>query len=364
MGHEREASRSGRRRMPAVVALVALSAGALAGCGLGEKAALEERITSAPARYDGTSIAGTVTVDSRLMAVPEGAAGGGGGGIGGFGAPAADAADQPQLPDDGVSFATATRAFVADTGTSRGGLVTDDGRIDVVFDDLAQFGRRAGVPDDDARPWVRLDLEDIDDGAGEIQPFDGRGADAVTAVNPAFLLDLAAGTLTGSIEEVGAETLGDVDTTHYEVNIALDKAFDDVRRDRYPEDRRETVDRLFELLGVDGDVHPGDVWLDAEGNLRRLSVALVQRPAQRVEFALVITLDITGIGVPFELVPPTPDEVLTVDSVVRFMNTVTGGSGGDDEIPPSVAATLGTVPTAPEPEPGAEPEPPADEEAS
>ncbi len=340
MGH----SRGTRKRTAATALLALVLALVAAGCGLGDKAALEERITDAPGRLDGRVVRGTISVESRFVSAPTA------GGIGGFGAPGVGG-DQSgfEIPEGGVPIGTESRAFVLDLATSRATLAAaDESGLSVLFDDLVLYGRRGGIPADDARPWVRLDLDDVDKSAGRLEPFGGDAADAVVAFHPAVLADLVAGTLTGSIEVVGPETIDGVETTHYAVNIALDKAIADVRRARYPEDRRELVERLIELLGIDGDVHPADVWLDTDGNIRRFSVALVQRPIAKVEFALVVTLDITEIGGTYDAVPPTPQEVLSVDSVVRFISTVTGGSAEDDAIPPSVAATLGTVPTAPD----------------
>lgn len=332
------------RRIAAGVLLAGctLVAGA---CGLGDKAALEETITGAPARLDDQVVVGTITVETRFVSAPAG----GGAGAGGFGGAAGG--DAPEIPEGGFALGEESRTFVLDLGSSHASLAVTDASPSVIWDDLVAYGRRGGIPEDDARPWVRFDLDDVGEGAGELSPLRGEGATAIVALHPAVIVDLVAGTLTGSIETVGAETIDGVETTHYAVNIAIEKALEDVRRSRYPEDRRELVERLIELLGVDGDVHAADVWLDADGGLRRFSVSLVQKPVTKVEFALVVTLDIsgditdaTGSGVP---TPPTPEQVLSVDSVVRFITTVTGGGAEEDVIPPSIAATLGTVPAAP-----------------
>lgn len=338
------------RATTALLALAALLGLGSAACGLGDKAALEDRITDAPARLEGQIARGTITVETRFVSAPSG---GGVGGVGGFGAPGVGGDAEPaggfEIPEGGIPLGAETRPFMLDLATSRATLGAADGSgPSVIFDDLVSYGRRGGIPADDARPWVRLDLDDVGESAGELQLFSGQGADAINALHPAIVADLAAGTLTGSIETIGPETIDGVETTHYAVNIAIDKALADVRRSRYPEDRRELVERLVELLGIDGDVHPAEIWLDADGDLRRFSVTLAQRPVTKVEFALVVTLDIAEVGGAYDTVPPTPQEVLSVDSVVRFITTVTGGSAEADEIPPSVAATLGTVPVAPD----------------
>lgn len=316
----------------ALLAGFALLAGA---CGLGDKAALEDLITGAPARLDDQVVRGTLTVESRFIDAPAG------GGTGGFGAPVVPT-DQFEIPEGGLPFGDDARQFVLDLGSNRSALSQGDAAPSVIFDDVISFGRRGGVPEDDARPWVRLDLDDVGEGAGEVAVLTGEAAYSVVAIPPSLIVDLAAGALTGSIETVGTEDLDGVETTHYEVNVSIEKALEDVRRSRYPEDRRELIERFIELLGVDGDVHAAHVWLDADGGLRRFSVALTQRPVIKVEFALLVTVDITEVGGTYDVTEPTPEQVLSVDSVVRFITTVTGGQVADAPIPPSIAATLGT----------------------
>ena len=312
--------------------MLALVAAVLAGCGIGDKAALEDRITGAPARFGSDRVSGIVSVESRLVEVPKGV------GLGGVAIPGL--AGGGEIPEEGVVVGGGAAAFTLDLPSSRASVHAEPGEPPVVvMDDLVFYGRRAGIPEDDARPWVRLALDDVTEDAGEIEPFDDGAAGTVFAFHPAVLVDLIAGALTGSIEEVGTEEVNGVDTTHYEVNVAVDKAFGDTRRGRYPEDRREQVERLIELLAIDGDVHPADVWLDADGLVRRFSIRFRQEPQTRVEFRMIVSMDILEVGGGYEARVPEPQEVLSVDSVARFVTTVTGGSG-DLAVPPSVAATL------------------------
>jgi hypothetical protein len=310
----------------------------IAACGLGDKAALEDQITSAPSLFDATMVSGVVTVESRLVAAPSG----GFGGFGGFGAPATG--DAPELPEDGVPFGETQLGFTLDLGSSRASLAPVDSDAPFVFlEDLVSYGRRGGVPADDARPWVRLDLEDVSTGSGELDPFGEDTVGAIVSLHPAIVLDLVSGTLTGSIETVGPETVNGIETTHYTVNVAIDKAFGDVRRGRYPEDRRELVADLFMLLGIDGNVHHGDVWLDATGQVRRFRVALTQKPVTKVEFDLIVTLDITDIGGTYSAALPEPQEVLSVDTVLRFIRTVRNTVTADEEVPPGLGDTAVTT---------------------
>lgn len=313
--------------MAATLALVVLGG----GCGFAERAATAERLTDAPARAETAAVAGTITVESRFRHGPPGAvatavgipglrAGAGGPGAGGSPAPGRGEGAGP------VTLARGRARFMLDLGRSQAVLVRDGSeRPFVVVDDLTFYGRRAGVPDDDARPWIRLDLADVADGAGRANPVEV-GADALAAVHPAVVTDLAAGLLAGSIRRVGREELGGVPTTAYRANIGINKALTKTRRARYPEDRLEQVRDLLDKLGVSGDVHPARVWLDDEGRLRRFEVELLQHPLAKVEFGLRITVDYEAYGVPFTPQVPDARQLLTVDTLVRFIRTVSGGS--------------------------------------
>lgn len=310
-----------------MVASVALASVALASgaCGLGERAELEDLITSAPARAEDGLVAGTITVEARFVDGPDPASGGAGGIVA---LPAG--AEDFQIPEGGFAFESDTVSFEMDLATSRAALTRAGASAPYVYmDDLVFYGRRGGVPADDARPWIRLDLDDLEPDGGELDPF-GRTVEAIAALHPAIVTDLAAGSLTGSIKERGRSQINGIDATHYEVNVSIDKAFGDKRRKRYPEDRRETLDELIEVLGVDGNIHKADVWIDDDGRLRRFSVSLVQRPATRIEFALVVTIDYDTYGGGYVQDLPTPQQVLTVDTVLRFIGTVasTGEASG------------------------------------
>jgi hypothetical protein len=165
--------------------------------------------------------------------------------------------------------------------------------------------------------------------------MDGAAVNAIYAMPPALLLDLAGGVLTGSIEERSGAAELEGAASRYDVNVSLRKALRDTRRDRYPEHRREEVEDLFRLLGVVGDLHPGEVWLDAEGRIRRFRIELRQEPQRKVEFRLVFSVDVVPAppdpAVEDEFRRPAIEEVLGVDSVLRFTSTVVATGDGDGE---------------------------------
>lgn len=316
-----------RARRSAVALRVAVAVGALASlpaCGLGDKAGLADRITAGPGRAEASLVTGSISVESRIVDVPAGV----GGGFSGAGLPvdgglAGGATARPaDLPDGGVSLGRQTLGLAMDMRRSRAVLTRAGlpGAL-VIANDIEFFGRRAAAAPDDSRPWVRMTLDRIDQGAGQIDPFEG-ATNAVAALNPSVILDMAAGALTGSIERRGEERVGESATQRFDFNVSLDKAFGDVRRSRYSEDKRELMFDYLDLLGVDGRVHPASVWLDRDNRIRRFSIKLTQRPRTRFAFDLIVTLNLDRYAGSYAAVRPKPDEVFGVDTLVGFVNTV------------------------------------------
>ncbi len=323
--------RAPRRLIALLRATAALGVIASApACGIGDKAGLADRITAGPALAEASLVVGSVSVESRIVDVPAGA-GGGFSGVGGavpgaavpVGGVAPSAQAQPQgLPPGGVSLGRQTLGFALDMARSRAVLTrTGLPGAMVIANDIEFFGRRAAAAPNDSRPWVRMTLDRIDAGAGEIDPFEG-ATSAVAALNPAVILDMAAGALTGSIERRGTARVGGATTQRFDFNVSLDKAFGDVRRSRYSEDKRELMFDYLDLLGVDGRVHPASVWLDQDNRIRRFSVTLTQRPRTRFAFDFIVTLDLDRYAGTYSALRPLPDEVIGVDSLVGFVNTV------------------------------------------
>jgi hypothetical protein len=114
------------------------------------------------------------------------------------------------------------------------------------------------------KPWIKIDLQE----AGKEQGIDigsllelGRGGDPSEA-----LTYLRA---TGEVEQVGAEDVRGVATTHYSAVVDLERV-----PDLAPEESREriraAIEQLIKLTGK--STQPTDVWIDGEGLVRRMSI--------------------------------------------------------------------------------------------
>jgi hypothetical protein len=302
-----------------VVAAVAASL-ALTGCSLGERQAQADRIIAAVDLLDdAAALLGTLSAQVRVIRLPDAA------GVMGL--------DADDVLGAGASAGSAAAEVVIEPATRRAALATAErGRFEI-FDGDAVYGRRYDAQANEARPWLVLDLGDIGDGV-ELDLTADPPALVMNALSPVLLVDLIAGVLAGSVREVGADDVGGVATVHYEANFDIDKSVHDTRESRYDEDRREALDDLLDLLGADGRVHAGDVWLDDEGRPRRFVLNFVVSPQRGFEVAVDLDLTLTGFGPVGEpIAVPEDRELVQLESLVAFLRSIVP--------PPATAFPLG-----------------------
>ena len=111
------------------------------------------------------------------------------------------------------------------------------------------------------KPWVKVTSPKLADAVGElggsVQP------------DPDALLSLLEGA--GTVDKKGTEQVRGVATQHLSVQIEAAKVADQV-----PADQRGKLDEQLDRFGVSLDdlpVVPADVWIDADGYVRRLQVS-------------------------------------------------------------------------------------------
>lgn len=302
-------------RLVAVLVASAL----LAACGLGDKQ------DDADAIVDGTKAAfasgtatGTIAVHAEVISVPDGL-----GAIGGvnLGAAADDGNAEAMFNSQAARPMVADVVFDFDAETA---ALTIPGQSEpfAVFDGLQGFGRRYNAGERDARPWVRVDLEDLAEDTTSLSMTEDSPFIGGFALNPVLLFDLAAGPLAGSIDERGTEQVTGATATRYEANFDIEKVLRRTRRSRYDEDRREAIAEALDVLSVKGTTHAGEVWLDDEGRPRRFTIRLREEPVKRFKVDLVITLDIASYGDGAAIDVPAPDERIEIDNVVQFLRSM------------------------------------------
>lgn len=306
------------RAGPRLLAAVLVS-GLLAGCSLGDKARLADRIIGSVDRLETAGPAqGTLAVSLRLVDVPVGATSFAPGG----------ASPPAELPGGAANSFSASIPMTVDVARQRSTLGAADD-VQYLFDGLTGYGRRVDAAQGDARPWMKVDLAALEAGNSTVN-FTRLPPEAVrNALNPSFVTDLIAGALTGSIEEsTGSEVVGGVDTTRYDANFDIEKAVQDTRRDRYPERDRDALYEALDLLGLSGRVFPGTVWLDRDGVPRRFRIELRISPRKGFVFEVGLDLEILSFGGHEVPRPPTDLELLETDSLGAYLQAVTRGRAG------------------------------------
>ena len=333
------------------LATVALAAAALtvtSACGVGDKQDQADVITRTPeAAVEQRTASGTLTIESKpkrsasslRSAAPAAAAALGGTGAASLSAPvrfdfaggraevvvsfAPPAAAPPEEPppEEPPPDAPPPDAPPADApaeptepAPARPSSTT------AVFEREVAYVQRVNRRPAERRVWAGLDFGDLP--SDEAPPDQADMSDTerlyalATTINPRYLLELAEGALAGSVELMGTDDLGGVVTQHYRANMSIEKATDEVDLD---EDEIETRRQTFRLVGIGGDVHKAEFWVDAEGRLRRSRFGFDQRLVPRVHNRVTVTLDMTSYGDPIELLAPAKEETVRVDRYGRFV---------------------------------------------
>jgi hypothetical protein len=162
------------------------------------------------------------------------------------------------------------------------------------------------------RPWVSLNLDtidpdDIDNSAVEVSEAARRTQTFRTLNNPLFLLSLLRGTLSGSVDVVGRESVHDIETTHYRFNIDREKAVDD-------EDERvqDVYESLFKSAFATAVVMPAEAWLDERGVAHRFRITLKSRLRRQNIADIHLTVDLFEMGAPLSVALPDKAETVKV----------------------------------------------------
>lgn len=191
-----------------------------------------------------------------------------------------------------------------DFSSVRARLVGDGPQKPVVlFDDLVVYlPRSAASVGTGGRPWARFDFER--EPSVDIDGTDRRLAVGAGFISPAVATELVEGVLTGSVERVGSKSKGGVQTTHYTARLSQDAA----AREIDDEDRREGMLRLFDTLGVQDDVFPVDVWIDADGLIRGVRFTLRQQKDRVNAFRTRIDWEFYEYGAGGDVAMPSNSE--------------------------------------------------------
>ncbi len=162
-----------------------------------------------------------------------------------------------------------------------------------------------------ATPWIKLDPASLPQSQG------GSLGAATAAVDPAAVLAAIKEALT--VEEVGADTVDGSATTHYRATVDTVKLLplvaDIVREQPTDAQLQETKDQLKEA-GL--DALPIDLWVDGDGFLKQLRMALdlsgLSQDHAAASFSLTLTY--SDIGEPVSIDVPPASQVTDISDLL------------------------------------------------
>lgn len=264
--------RNRRNRLVGVLVAIATALVALAtlpGCGLGDKKQMAERILSASeATVDAGAVRGRVGYTFEVIET------------------------QYEIPD-GARRITVPTTLVTDIDLVefRSQILEPTGvEPAFIYRGDTLYARRGGLTADarTERAWVKLDFGDLrasDD--SQLRP----GSFLPVPYNLALQVYLLAGTLTGSVEEVGREDVEGVPTTHYKMKVDFEKAVDAL-----DDDRIAGIEKTFRASSFELGVYDAEAWLDADGLPRRIRVRAVQELTRKDRFGVTIDFIVDAVG--------------------------------------------------------------------
>jgi hypothetical protein len=306
--------RISRLRSVGLAAAALLAAFALGACGAGSSSSSSGRSTATTAGKDAASIvaasadATSQAKSARTSMTIDASAGG---------------RSFAFTADGAFDFAGRSGVMTMDMGST--GLPGVSGKIEIrivdgvlymdmgsLFAGLSPGGQGALG----GKQWVKLDLTTV---AGETG---ASGFGSLGSSDPTSILDSLRGA-GADVQEVGHDVVRGVETTHYRGQIDLSQALA-----KLPAAERERAASALQSLGT-GTV-PADVWIDAQGRLRKL--AMDYGAASGTAQLGKVTLELFDFGTEVDVQAPPADQVTDLQSMLGGalggMLGSTGASGG------------------------------------
>jgi hypothetical protein len=105
----------------------------------------------------------------------------------------------------------------------------------------------------------------------------------------------------------GSNTIRGVPTTRYSFRVDLD------RLAKENKELRASLDQVIQMTGVRS--YPAEAWIDRQGRVRRLKVAMSLSAPQAGMMTMTITEDLYGFGARAEIYPPAGDQVVDLSAL-------------------------------------------------
>lgn len=168
------------------------------------------------------------------------------------------------------------------------------------------------------KPWIKFDLESL----AQQEGFDLGGLQSINQGYPSQMLEYLRAA--GSVEELGAEEVRGVETTHYRGVVDFDRAVELAPaelRDRV----RQSIEELEESSGL--TELPVEVWIDGEGRPARIQYSFDGSVAPGGEgdgFTTIVTMELYDWGTDVVVEPPPASEVSDFSELSELAGAGTG----------------------------------------
>jgi hypothetical protein len=181
---------------------------------------------------------------------------------------------------------------------------SDAGRVNVVFDESVIYMKLPALQESvpTSKPWVRIDVKEMQRQSGGTSQFNAFGQ-----ADPSQYLQFLQGA--GKVEELGSETVRDVETTRYKAVVDLNEAVK-----KAPAETRDMLTRAIRASGSKSV--PVNAWIDSDGLLRRVRYSYGDSD-QTGGMSSSITVDFYDFGTAVEVRPPPEDQVTDLADILE-----------------------------------------------
>lgn len=165
--------------------------------------------------------------------------------------------------------------------------------------------------------WLSATPEDLGQSTGSL-------GIASSGYDPSMLLEVLRG-VADDVEAVGEDEIRGVATTRYTATVSLAKALEQA-----PADQREQLEAQLDQMGAGDAKLPVEVWVDADGLPRRMTMGFDGLPAAAGAgdgASVEISMEFFDYGEPVEIGVPSPDEVTPFTEVLGGFGDAFGTAG-------------------------------------
>jgi hypothetical protein len=149
--------------------------------------------------------------------------------------------------------------------------------------------------------WVKMDMEELAKKTG----VDLGSLMNANQADPNQALQMLMASSDARVS--GTDTVRGVRTTRYSFRVDLRRLADE------NEAMRDALESVTKMIGI--DAYPAQAWIDAQGRVRRLQIAMSFNTPQGA-MSMTMVEDLYDFGVRVDISPPADDEVIDLSSLL------------------------------------------------